>query len=236
MDDNEILEIWNLCEQRYKMADDYISGRMHKLAKSLTEAEIPGYEDKHLKFGDFEQKEFVVMMTDIRKSTEIIHSFDGRRKMFLIYYIYSSIVSKIVDKFDGTSTEFLGDGVLNLFSTEEKGLKEMLKQAYRASNKLLLSRFIMNHYFKQKELPQIDFGIGIDFGETIVTRFGYNADNDLKAFGECIYDVSRLSKGINLLYVSKKADDNWESSPGGNLSFQLDTTIDGIGCYKAITT
>lgn len=75
------------------------------------EAELPGFENKPMKFGKFENREFVVMMTDIRKSTDIINAPNGLVNMFLIFYIYAGIVAKIVDSYNGTSTEFLGDGV-----------------------------------------------------------------------------------------------------------------------------
>lgn len=95
-----------------------------ELKKAINEeAEIPGFETKSMKFGQFVNKEFVAMMTDIRRSTDIINGQNGTQNMFLIFYAYSAVTAQIVDTYNGTSTEFLGDGVINLFDTD-KGLDD----------------------------------------------------------------------------------------------------------------
>ena len=73
--------------------------------------------------------------------------------------------------------------------------------------------------FTQYRIPNIRVGIGIDHGITIVTRFGYKSDNDLKAFGKCVYNVSRLCKGEDDIKVSQSAQTNWPTSPDGRLQF-----------------
>src|ERR1051326_8119104 len=213
-----------LCIRRYNAAIKFLDESKNEPPivgrKPITEeAEVPGFEKKQPKFGEFIEKEFVVMMTDIRKSTDIIRGPDGIRSMFIIYYVYSAIVAKIVDDYNGTSTEFLGDGVLSLFQTDS-GLNKAMLDSMTSSQEIILARNeIMNPFFLSNNLPAIDFGIGIDHGVTIVTRFGHNQDNDLKAFGKCVYDVSRLSKSMNEILVSTNSKQNWPYHPEGKLRF-----------------
>ncbi len=215
-------ELINLAVNRIKIAQDYLESFKNKteIKKALNEeAEIPGFESRPLKFGQFVSKDFVVMMTDIRRSTDIINSPNGTEHMFKIFYSYSALVAKIVDKHKGTSTEFLGDGVLNLFDTDTSK-DEAFRCSIRAARDILFAREnILNPIFKHIGAPEINIGIGIDSGETIVTRFGYKGDNDLKAFGKCVYNVSRLCKGVNEILTSQSAKENWPSSEGGTLSF-----------------
>ena len=169
------------------------------------------------------------MMTDIRDSTAIINSQNGLVKMFLIFYVYAGIVAKIVDNYGGSSTEFLGDGVLNLFDTKENGRDEALKKSMLASWTIMYAREnILNPFFIDNDLPPIDFGIGIDHGVTIVTRFGYRNDNDLKAFGRCAYNASKLCKKKNIIMVSENSKLVWPSSEGGNLAFNSPEIINEI--------
>ena len=186
-----------------------------------------------MKFGQFVNKDFVVLMTDIRKSTDIINRPEGTKEMFLIFYTYSAITANIVDFHKGTSTEFLGDGILNLFDTEQ-GLDEALRNSIRASREILAARkLILNPLFQKLHLPCIDLGIGIDHGKTIVTRFGYKKDNDLKAFGSCVYNASKLSKGINEVMISENSKKVWPTSPDGKLQFIETILNDGLIGFKA---
>lgn len=214
-----------------------ISEGLRKALNSLTlneDAELPGYEKRNINFGKFENREFVVMMTDIRKSTDIINSQNGLINMFIIFYIYAGIVAKIVDHHKGTSTEFLGDGVLNLFDTEEHGLKKSLEYSMVAALHILKAReTILNPFFVANGLPTIDLGIGIDHGVTIVTKFGYKNDTDLKAFGRCAYNVSRLCKGVNQIFVSPNSQDIWPEGTDGKLVFGSLEVIEGKPAYSA---
>jgi adenylate cyclase len=224
-----------LALQRLIVAYNYLEDKNVKdeLKKSINEeAEIPGFETNPMKFGQFVNKEFVAMMTDIRKSTDIINRPNGTRDMFLIFYAYSAVTANIVEHYGGTSTEFLGDGVINLFDTE-KGLDQAFINSIRASREILEARSqILNPLFQKLQLPTIDLGIGIDHGVTIVTRFGYKTDNDLKAFGSCVYNASKLSKGMNEIIISEKSQSAWPTSPDGKLQFNITLLKEGLIGYK----
>ncbi len=195
------------------------------------EAELPGFEHKPMRFGKFENRDFVVMMTDIRKSTEIINAPNGTVNMFLIFYVYAGVIAKIVDKFDGTSTEFLGDGVLSIFDPKEDRNSALLGCAV-ASRVILEARVtILNPFFSAQGLPTINLGIGIDYGMTIVTQFGYRSDTDLKAFGQCVYNASKLCKGFNVRKVSGNAVTIWPTGPEGKLRFDGPEIIEGKPAY-----
>jgi len=235
MEQARIRDIEVLVNERIQKANKYIDDNKTRAVKSLNEseeAEIPGFENRIVKFGQFIEKEFVVMMTDIRRSTEIINGIGGVENMFRIFYVYAAIVAKIVDSYGGTSTEFLGDGVLNLFDTDESRDKAF-KNSISASWDILYAReHILNPTFRGHGLPEISIGSGIDYGPTIVTRFGYKSDNDLKAFGKCAYNVSRLCKGENEIFISEEAKQIWPSAPGGTLKLDH-SIISGKIAYKA---
>lgn len=232
MDEKLAQELRVLVRQYFELASKHVDSSNPRLNESLVkalkafsmkgdEAEIPGHEDRPSKFGQFENSEFVVSMTDIRRSSDIINGEGGLVHMFLIFYVYAGIVAKIVDHHNGTSTEFLGDGVLNLFATKEVGRDQAMRNSVLSSWDILWAREnILNPFFSSVGLPEINMGIGIDHGTTIVTRFGYRYDTDLKAFGSCVYNASKLSKGLNEVLVSHRSQLVWPTGPGGNLHFQ----------------
>lgn len=238
MEENRLNELRKLTIQYFNVAASHVDQNLNlneELLKAIKgrvineDAEIPAFEKKPMKFGDFQNREFVSMMTDIRKSTDIINGPNGTTSMFLIFYIYAGIVAKIVDYHGGTSTEFLGDGVLNLFDTEEFNLDGALQKSVMASWDILEARNkVLNPFFSSVGLPNINFGIGIDHGLTIVTRFGYRGDTDLKAFGKCVYNSSKLCKGMNQIFVSQKSQSVWPVAPNGKLGFNNPQRIDGV--------
>lgn len=244
MTQNEKAELERLTRQYYRIALSHVeegTNLTEKQKQSLStltisdQAELPGYEERKIKFGKFENREFVVMMTDIRDSTSIINSINGHVNMFLIFYVYAGIVAKIVDKYKGTSTEFLGDGVLNLFGTKELGLGAALQNSMGASREIMEVReSILNPFFLQNDLPTINMGIGIDHGVTIVTHFGYKTDTDLKAFGPCVYHAAKLSKLTNTIVVSDNSKNVWPSGPNGTLRFGNSQYIQGNIGYPII--
>ena len=241
MEANLQAELYKLTRQYFNVAlahvdpNAEISDKLKKAFSALPlkeEAELPGYENRTIKFGKFENREFVVMMTDIRDSTGIINSRNGLVNMFLIFYVYAGIVAKIVDVNKGTSTEFLGDGVLNLFDTKELGLDQALMNSMQASWDIMEAREkILNPFFAENDIPQINLGIGIDHGITIVTKFGYRNDTDLKAFGKCAYNASKLCKKVNQIVVSGNSQSVWPTLPSGVLVFGTPENIDGKVAY-----
>lgn len=219
---------------RKHLYDSAFIGQARKT--SSLESEIPGYENKTMKFGQFENRPFVVLMTDIRNSTTLINQPNGMEYMFQIYYAYAAMVANIIDRHSGTVTEFLGDGLLALFEIEQNNVGQSLMTSMGAAREIMEARTaILNPVLRQFHLPNIDYGIGIDYGPTIVTRFGFKGDNDLKAFGTCAHNVSRLSKGVNQIKVSQGAQQVWPVVPGGTLIL-TPTYVDNSLAYLANTT
>jgi class 3 adenylate cyclase len=231
-------QIKNLIIQTLELAEKHIQSS-RKILKETKQSfsgsenvKIPGDEVKTLKFGQFTNKEFVVMMTDIRRSTDIINSNNGVEKMFKIFYAYSAVVANIVSSYDGTSTEFLGDGIINLFEVNGNVSDVLIKSMRAARDINFVKDDLLNPIFKKYYLPNIDIGIGIDYGLTIVTRFGKKYENDLKAFGKCIYNVSRLCKGENDIRISETAFKNIFSKLDRRLFRNFYDTDNNINYYS----
>lgn len=246
MEQKRIEQLSKLALYRLRKGSEYLKEKIivenieksfiSKFAKSLNEeSEIPGFEDKPMPFDKFKNENYVVVMTDIRKSVNIINGTYGVRNMFLIFYSYAAVVANIIDDYKGTATEFLGDGVLNLFGCDD-GIDETISNAYSASLDIMHAKtYILNPIYSELSLPNINIGIGLDYGYTIVTRFGYKSDNDLKAFGKCIHNASRLCKGENTILVSDTLEDIWPEGEGGLLKFKDTYDADGKHAFIPYT-
>jgi class 3 adenylate cyclase len=112
---------------------------------------------------------------------------------------------------------------LCLFEINEGVLNGLIKAINAAKDILVARNKILLPVFREFQLPDINFGIGIDYGKTIVTRFGFKGNSDLKAFGKCAYNVSKLSKGINEIKVSTDTYNSLINSP--QFRFATDTKV-----------
>jgi hypothetical protein len=230
MDENRNNELTTLVEQYFKTAilhfkdekdlNEHIMQFISNMTPLKEESEIPSFENKPMPFGKIEYKEFIVVITDIRESTKKINEPNGELYMFIVSYIYSGIIANIVNYHNGTSTEFTGDGAVNLFEVNNEDRKQILQNAMIASQEILDTRIkILNPFFRQYGLPIVNIGIGISHGMTRVTRFGYGKDTDLKAFGGCVHNAAKLNYGMNDIRISKASQDIYPKRQGGRLIF-----------------
>jgi class 3 adenylate cyclase len=222
MKEQKKIELINLINDRFRRADAFVEEAQKTKTNLTTEskqAELPGFEAKQMPYGQFEEKKYAVMMVDVRKSTDIINSPNGTRSMFYIFYVYSALVAKIVDDNNGTSIEFLGDGVLNMFpilpsETEHNSVVRAMK----ASSEIIhVIQKLLNPELLKRGLSEINVGCGISLGDTIVTRVGYKRDNDLKAFGPCIYEANNIADGFNETKLAPKAKMVIPEDPNGRI-------------------
>jgi class 3 adenylate cyclase len=234
MNEQKKNELTKITRNRIEIARKHLTGKsIQPFAKGYAslESELPQFEEKKMKFGEFAKTEYIALMTDIRKSKSIMDKAGGEEIMLQIYYAYSALVANIVDSYGGTATEFLGDGLLCLFPIEGNLGNDLTKALNSAKDILIARKDILLPVFRQLNLPDINFGIGLDYGPTIVTRFGFKGDSDLKAFGKCVYNVSRLCKGNNDIKVSLK----YYTSVSKNLfKFNHVTDSQGGNAYSLI--
>lgn len=75
--------------------------------------------------------------------------------------------------------------------------------------------------------PDISIGIGVTYGDVIVTKIGINDVYDVKAFGDCVNKASKYSGGDNKIHVSNTIRDKWPKGKDGTLKFIKSRSDDG---------
>lgn len=74
----------------------------------------------------------------------------------------------------------------------------------------------------------IDIGVGVDYGDVIVTKIGIQEFYDVKAYGDCVNKASKYSDECNKVKVSKHVKQLWPKSEGGRIRFQ---SLNSGECY-----
>jgi hypothetical protein len=193
------------------------------LNESVEPSNIPGFP--FIKNGEGKVGNFSAMILDIRNSTKhLLEAYSNKKNVSQLQRVLyeTTAINTLglicVNEQNGAITEFLGDGFLALFETEEP--EAVYKVRDCAEKCLEYTKDVINPILKERyDLPDINIGIGIAYSKAIVTLIGMEDELHPKAIGECIYRASKLSKGNNEILYDEKIKLYWPSSKGGKLSF-----------------
>jgi class 3 adenylate cyclase len=177
---------------------------------------------------------FFVLMADMRDSTGHLRSEkptgsvveNGMHRLYLESSALLPTLANHVRARNGRVTEYLGDGVLAFLEagdikktagfTAAKDLAfECLAVCNDVVNPLLKSRYT---------LPPFSIGVGVALGQAMITVVGSGDDARAIAFGEPVYDASKLSKEDNEVAISEEMERRWPSSEGGKMRFKKFTS------------
>lgn len=187
--------------------------QVHKLAEASAES-IPSHIPGHSEVNPVKPKvdNFVCINVDIRDSTKHLMNHSGPEDKAVtgiqrIYYESTALfagVYEVLEFYDGSITEFLGDGILGFFSASEDpqrssqfGLsagRDILKILTEEINPILFERY---------ELPDMQIGVGLSLGRAFITTVGSEHHQHPKAIGESVFYASKICTGKNSIHVSE---------------------------------
>ncbi|QVL21429.1 hypothetical protein KH389_12955 [Pseudomonas qingdaonensis] len=192
-----------------------------------TESNIPGHP--FVQSGEPEVTEFVALVVDMRNSTDRLQNLQkfppiesGFQRVFYETSALLPALATTVQFKDGHVTEYLGDGALILFKVDTNDRAQTVRDAYLAANECVTeTRQIVNELLAERfQLPSLSIGAGLSISHAIVTLVGTSAFRQPKAIGQCVWEASKLSSGVNTVRVSDNLKEAWPSSPGGVLRFE----------------
>ncbi|MEX5607933.1 hypothetical protein ABFV58_07830 [Pseudomonas protegens] len=195
-------------------------------ARAGTESNIPGHP--FVQTGEPEATEFVALVVDMRNSTDRLQNLQKfppiqsgfQRVFYETSALLPALATTVLFK-DGHVTEYLGDGALILFKVDTNDRGKTVRDAYLAANDCVTeTREIVNDLLAERfDLPSLSIGAGLSVSHAIVTLVGTSDFRQPKAIGQCVWEASKLSSGVNTVRVSENLREAWPSSPGGTLRF-----------------
>lgn len=185
---------------------------------------VPGYDADLLKFGDFIDDNFAVLFIDMRGSTKRAQTI-GAEKTFLSMHAYIPAMLEVIKYYDGYVVDLMGDGIMVFFGGKHSGISKT-KAAQNAGlcglDMLKVLDEVVNKILDDEKIWRIACGVGVDYGNVVVTKIGIKDIFDVKAYGDCINKASKLSdQAKNEVLVSKEINDVWPHSKGGKLTFKF---------------
>jgi class 3 adenylate cyclase len=161
---------------------------------------IPSTDYSKLTFGNSGLvSDITFLFIDIRKSSQLVSRY-GVEVAAKIYKSFHDINVRIINKRNGQVRSFDGDRIMGVFSGDRKNnnaVEAAMNIRWAIAN-------ILNSHLPTNS--PINIGIGIDTGETLITKVGRghnSSNNDLVWIGEaCNYASHMCNESQNKIYIS----------------------------------
>jgi class 3 adenylate cyclase/uncharacterized protein YggT (Ycf19 family) len=142
-----------------------------------------------LKLGG-EIKEVTIMLSDLRGFTPLCEHLNPDQ-VIEVLNSYLSQMSKIIGQYKGTINEFIGDAILTFFGAPVK-YGDSPARAVACALAMQLGMEEVNRKNKEKGLPPLHMGIGINTGDVIVGNIGSKERAKYGVVGHNINLASRV--------------------------------------------
>lgn len=225
MEDKEIEGIYISTRERLTQAKrnlrNAISKSVYLSEGAISNNVVPGYNSEKLDFGAYEKDKFAVLFVDMRGSTKRAQRI-GAEKTFLTMHIFISALLQVVKYYNGYVIDIMGDGLMVFFKKDEKDEKDVINRAAFCGVDMLKTKdYVINKLLEEEDIETVSIGIGITYGDVIVTKIGISNIYDVKVFGDCVNYASKYSSGENVIKVSEEIEYGWPSEPGGKITFKF---------------
>jgi class 3 adenylate cyclase len=148
-----------------------------------------------------------IMFFDFENFTAVT-SHISPEQILMILNVATTTVMKIVREWKGTVEKHTGDGVMAIMGTETPDQDRIAREAIEAAHtiKYLMRTDVIPQLVAQG-LPPLNFRIGIEMGELLISRIGLHDMNFLAAVGslptcasklECLARPNGIAIGENL--------------------------------------
>ena len=175
----------------------FIKGAFSSYLSPALLDEIIRHPDK-LKLGG-EKKDISILFTDIRGFTTISESIKPEELIELLER-YFTPMTEIVLANEGTLDKFIGDAVMAFYNAPVDVADHPVK-ACKTAVEMIRKLKDVNQILKERGLPAIDIGAGINSAEVIVGNMGSHGRFEYSVLGDGVNLASRL-EGLNKQYAT----------------------------------
>ncbi len=146
-------------------------------------------EEGGLKIGG-EKRRASMLMADLRGFTSISERLPAEDVVAMIN-IYLETMTAIIQKYQGTIDEFIGDGILVIFGAPILRPDDALR-AVACAVEMQLAMTSVNYRNRQAGYPEVALGIGINTGEVVMGNIGSKKRIKYAVVGRAVNLTARI--------------------------------------------
>ncbi len=132
-----------------------------------------------------------ILFADLRGSTALAEYLDPQEFVGVLNDYVGALAQCVLTR-GGMVRQFLGDGLMAIFSAFEADASSGATQAVQATLDMRLAVRSVNDARSRQGGPVMRFGVGIHTGEVILGSIGIRQQAEITAFGDTVNTASRL--------------------------------------------
>lgn len=161
--------------------------RIQKITAGLT---LPGLTN--LSIGSAKRMTASILFFDLENFTTTTSYLSNEETLYILNVIIPSLI-KIVKKWGGAIEKNTGDGVMAVLGTETRDDKKIASDAIECA---MAMRYLMENdiqpFLMKNNFPLMNFRIGVDMEEILISRIGMKNINFLTVVGDAANRASKL--------------------------------------------
>jgi class 3 adenylate cyclase len=130
------------------------------------------------------------MITDLRSFTLLAEQMGTEDAVTMLNH-YFSIMVEVIHKYKGTVIEFLGDAILVIFGAPV-AYENHADCAVACAVEMQMAMETINKWNVENQYPELEIGIGVNTGETIVGNIGSPKTMKYNVIGKTVNLASRV--------------------------------------------
>jgi len=184
-----------------------------KVSKAVAESLIEQGDKDIL---EAKEKEISIFFSDIRGFTSISEELANPKKLIDFLNLYMTPMTQIITNNQGTVDKFIGDAIMAYWNAPLE-VQNHADKAVQSAITQIKELEKLNISLKDKNLPCIDIGIGINSGLAVVGEMGSQGRSDYTIIGDSVNLGSRLeslckSYGVKIIiseYTKEKLKEEY---------------------------
>jgi adenylate cyclase len=157
------------------------------LAPQLVEYVLDHLDD--IEFGG-EKRDLTILFSDVRNFTTLTEASDPLQLISQLND-YLNAMTDVIFRYHGVVDKFIGDGILAHWGAFNPG-QNHAELAARAALEMFDRLAELNVRWKEKGLPQLDIGVGINTGEVVFGNVGAGKKIEFTVIGDPVNLAARL--------------------------------------------
>jgi class 3 adenylate cyclase len=137
-----------------------------------------------------ERRKVTIMMTDLRGFTALSERLEPEQVVQMLNS-YFEIMVEVVLKYNGTINEFIGDALLVIFGAPQE-MSDRAQRAIACAIEMQSAMAEVNEQNREKALPELEMGIGLNETEVIVGNIGSSKRSKYAVVGSGVNMTSRI--------------------------------------------
>lgn len=162
------------------------------LKKGYEYTGITNESEKFLRKNVFSKVDMVVLYVDLVGSTTMTLELP-EEKLAIIISSFSQEMASVIRLYKGYVLKFVGDAVIGYFVASDNPLLASDNAVTCAKSMLTVIQKGINPILNQYDYPDLMVKIGLDFGHSIVVRYGSNPEaSHVDLMGPCMNIASKI--------------------------------------------